>query len=656
MLSSPVRSTKDLKYSGSLTRKILLQITGSIAVVILASTVVNYFQVINKLKSQTLEQLEKYSIERGEREKSIFVLAEDNHPIFKKVFIEQLQLAQQQNQDPKAQFEQLLVKNQDGAIRNRPQIFDGKKQSGIYIAPSVPITPEIHRRIVILYNLLNSYGSAWHNRFQDTYIITPENMTVIYWPEVPNWAKDTPAGYDMTKEEYFTISDKQHNPERKTAWTGLYYEKISKLWLTTCSTPVDINGKHIMTIGHDVSLNELLDRTINNHLAGSYNLIFRADGRLIAHPKLMNEIQEKNGNYNILESGNQSLKNIFQAVKDNSTGKVIIDNDKNSEYLAVTKLTGPDWYFVTVFPKSILAEQAIQTARFTLLMGLLSLVVVIIVVFLVLRQQVSVPLKELTMATNRIAEGDFNISVENHRQDELGTLAQALNLMAQEVEGRTKELQRSLEQQSVSVQQTTATMDELGASSRMSAEQAEAAAVGTQQVLTLVDGHEQSLKRDSSLREKVGQIAEELQSLSAQTHQIGNISKLVSELANQTNMLALNAAVEAVRAGEQGKGFGVVASEIRKLADQSKQFAEQINTLVLEIQKATNSTVKVTDEGRKTMESVVVAVNNIAINSEQISLNAKQQAIAIQEVVKAMNALNQDAAQTTDRIRHFNKI
>jgi len=651
MFSNPVHPNKNFRASGSLTRKILLQITGSIAVVILASTIVSYFQVINKLKSQTLEQLEKYSIERGEREKNIFVLAEDNHAIFKKVFLEQWQLARQQNQDPKAQFEQLLVKNKDGTFRNRPENFDGRREAGVYIPSSVPNTPETRRHVVLLYNLLNSYGSAWRNRFQNTYINTPENITIVYWPEVPNWIPNIVAGFDMTKEDYFLVSNKQNNPERKTAWTDFYYDKVSKLWLVTCSTPVDINGKHIITIGHDVLLDELLQRTIDNHLAGSYNLIFRADGRLIAHPKLMNEIQEKNGDFNILESENQSLKNIFQAVKDNSTDKVIIDNEKNGEYLAVTKVTGPDWYFVTVFPKSILAEQAIQTARFTLLIGLLSLIVVIGVVLVVLRQQVALPLKHLTAATNRIAKGDFNIAVENSREDELGDLAQSLNLMAQEIDARTRELQKALEQQAVSVQQTTTTMDELGSSSRMSAEQAEAAAAGTQEVLTLVDGQAQAFNYGSSLKEKVGQIAEEIKRLSEQTHQIGTISNLVSGLANQTNMLALNAAVEAVRAGEKGRGFGVVASEIRKLADQSKKFAEQINALVLNIQNATNATVKVTDEGRTTVESVVAAMNNIAVNSQQISLTAKQQAIAIQEVVKAMNALNQGAAQTTERIR-----
>ncbi|MDX2096729.1 MAG: methyl-accepting chemotaxis protein [Leptolyngbyaceae cyanobacterium bins.59] len=213
-----------------------------------------------------------------------------------------------------------------------------------------------------------------------------------------------------------------------------------------------------------------------------------------------------------------------------------------------------------------------------------------------------------------------------------------------EIAVTVEEHERTATQQAAAVSQTTTTMDELGASSRQSAEQAEAAATGAKQVLALMDSGNQM--SGSSLREKVGQIAEQILRLSEQTSQIGTISTLVSDLANQTNMLALNAAVEAVRAGEHGKGFGVVAAEIRKLADQSKKSAERINTLVMDIQNATNSTVMVTDEGTKTVENIVTAVNNIALNSQQISLTAKQQAIAIQQVVDAMNAINQGASQT----------
>lgn len=208
--------------------------------------------------------------------------------------------------------------------------------------------------------------------------------------------------------------------------------------------------------------------------------------------------------------------------------------------------------------------------------------------------------------------------------------------------------------QATSINQTTTTIDELGTSSYQSSEQAELAAAKVREVLALVDGGIQSNYdsglTDFSLNEKVRRIAEQITHLNEHSLQISSISTLVSDLANQTNMLALNAAVEAVRAGENGKGFAVVAAEIRKLAEQSKKSAERINSLVLDIQKATNTTVVVTDEGRKTVANVIKAVNSINVNTQQISLTAKQQAVAIQQIVEVMNSINFGAAQTASGI------
>lgn len=234
---------------------------------------------------------------------------------------------------------------------------------------------------------------------------------------------------------------------------------------------------------------------------------------------------------------------------------------------------------------------------------------------------------------------------------QMNASASAIAASTIEITTTIEQQERNTIQQASSVNQTTTTMDELAASSRQSAEQAEASAAGARQVLLLVDGRTQEGQfSQSSLREKVGDIAAQILHLSEQTNQIGTISTLVSDLASQTNMLALNAAVEAVRAGEHGKGFAVVAAEIRKLADQSKRSAEKINVLVVDIQKSTNSTVMVTGEGTKTVEKIVDAIKTIAINGQQISLTSNQQAIAVQQVVEAMNSLNIAARETASGI------
>lgn len=237
-----------------------------------------------------------------------------------------------------------------------------------------------------------------------------------------------------------------------------------------------------------------------------------------------------------------------------------------------------------------------------------------------------------------------------------------------EIAATIEQQERIAVQQAASVNQTTTTMDELGASSRQSAMQAESALENASHVLNMAAEGSKVVQKTQqgmlTLTEKVGGIAEQVLHLSQQTNQIANITNLVSDLANQTNMLAINATVEAVRAGEQGKGFGVVAREIRKLADQSKTSAAEINDLINDIQNAINKTVMVTDEGNTTLDNslkltegtadtfnhVANAINSVVVSSQQIYLNTKQQALAIEQVVDAMNALNKGAAEAASGI------
>ncbi|MGB8698030.1 MAG: methyl-accepting chemotaxis protein, partial [Thermosynechococcaceae cyanobacterium] len=139
-----------------------------------------------------------------------------------------------------------------------------------------------------------------------------------------------------------------------------------------------------------------------------------------------------------------------------------------------------------------------------------------------------------------------------------------------QIASAVEQQERYLADQAASVNETTTTMEELGASSRQAAEQADASAAGAQQALSISgDGAKivtRTISGISELQLKVEAIADKIMQLSEQTTQISSISDLVADIANQTNMLSLNAAVEAARAGEQGKGFAVVAGEVRKLA------------------------------------------------------------------------------------------
>ncbi|WP_199248118.1 methyl-accepting chemotaxis protein [[Phormidium] sp. ETS-05] len=258
--------------------------------------------------------------------------------------------------------------------------------------------------------------------------------------------------------------------------------------------------------------------------------------------------------------------------------------------------------------------------------------------------------------------------VANGTTSSLNEIATAIAESSTEIAATMEQQERTVNHQATAVNQTTTTMNELGTSSRHSASQAEASAIGAKKVLSLGDRGMKAVDNTSSgmntIRAKAGETAGQILHLSEIASQISSISTIISDIANRTNILALNAGVEAVRAGEHGKGFGVVASEIRKLADQSKSSAEKIVALVLDIQNAINLTVMMTDETIKTVETGVEifeetstaftgvrdAINEIVMSTQQISLNAQQQVQAIEQVVDAMNTLNGAARETVSGI------
>jgi len=232
-----------------------------------------------------------------------------------------------------------------------------------------------------------------------------------------------------------------------------------------------------------------------------------------------------------------------------------------------------------------------------------------------------------------------------------------------EISAAVSEHERVVGQQAAAVAQTTATMEELGVSAGQSSQQAESASNAAREAqaltgagLKLADKTEEGMTR---VKEKVNAVANQILRLSEQAGQIGLIANLVSDLASQTNMLALNAAVEAARAGEQGKGFAVVAAEVRQLAEQSKKSAERANALVIDIQKATNAAVMVTEAGTVTVNEVSVIAqqtgqtfttladiaSGVYENAQQVLLNSQEQVRSIRQVAEAMRSLSSGSSE-----------
>ncbi|RKZ38154.1 MAG: hypothetical protein DRQ49_14330 [Gammaproteobacteria bacterium] len=450
----------------SLTRSTILKMGIWITLVIITMTIVNYWRIMSNLELQIVEQLDAYITDQVHHESSLFTLSEEDHVIFKQEFL--FRLKQMGNEVPRERFHKIFQAQEDGTVRMHPHFFHGFQQHNStaiiksltgFIGQNTTITDDMIRRIVIIFDMLTTFGpawTAWQDRFPNFYVNLPENISLTYYPNTA-WGLEVPADFDDREEFWFLIAEKKHHPTREALWTSVYYDAIAEDWMVSYVTPVDVNGQHLITIGHDILLNELFERTINVHLEGAHNIIFREDGRLIVHPDKMDEIREKGGKIDIPNTGDPHLIHIFQQVTSIKPGEVVINDTEYDEYLAFTKIKGPDWYFVTVYPKSQLAHFAFNTARFILIVSVISLFVEMTILLLVLRWQVTLPLQNFLSATKQIAAGDFNIEATQHlplsRCDEIGELAQSFNSMA-------GQLQTSFDTLDTKVIERTAQLDD----------------------------------------------------------------------------------------------------------------------------------------------------------------------------------------------------
>jgi C4-dicarboxylate-specific signal transduction histidine kinase len=429
-----------------------------IAVIIALSTLFSYLHMRQALRTETLSRLRQQVSERGQREEAIFLLAEDNHAFLKKALLERLQALHSQPEDVKARFERLFTRLPDGTIRNRPELLDGTRMVQGFIPRGVAVEASFRTRFMAAHDVLTWYGPVFYLRFQTTYIALMEGAIVGFWPTAPTWSQQLGPDFSVADYEDFTLSQRDKNPRRLTIWTGIYKEEVSKLWLASVATPVDLDGRQIATIGHDLLLEELMTRTINDHLPGAYNVLFRDDGQLIAHPD--QKLERATVAYDILNKARQPaiadevlgsqevadhLRSLFERVKGRSSDQAILELPEYDEYIAVTRLRGPGWNLATVLPEPVLSQPAFLAARYVLLLGLLSLLVELSIMYRVLQRQIARPLLRLTQATDKVAAGDFKVALDTSRDDELGQLAGSFQLMADEVQRREEALRQANE-------------------------------------------------------------------------------------------------------------------------------------------------------------------------------------------------------------------
>jgi methyl-accepting chemotaxis protein len=297
-------------------------------------------------------------------------------------------------------------------------------------------------------------------------------------------------------------------------------------------------------------------------------------------------------------------------------------------------------------------------------------------------------LKRMAHVAERIASGDLTVeAMPQSERDILGNAFAAmvsrlkshmngisegfavLNTAASEILAATTQVVSGTAETAAAISETTATVEEVRQAARLSAEKAKNVSNNAQRVTQTSQSGQAAVEDTAAvmlrIRDQMETITKTIVRLSEQSQSIGGIIASVTDLADQSNLLAVNASIEAARAGEQGKGFTVIASEIKSLAEQSKQATAEVRGILSEVQKATGAAVMATEQGTKAVDDGVKqskqageAIKVLADSSTeatqaatQIVSSSQQQVVGMDQVGIAMENIRLAGTQTAASMR-----
>ena len=336
---------------------------------------------------------------------------------------------------------------------------------------------------------------------------------------------------------------------------------------------------------------------------------------------------DEQGNWLVPPANAKQANELLAALKNDPKQREHSWRDGNEEFLSVsTPVAGEGWTVVATLPKAEL-DAPVHAVGLRLAIGsLIALVLAVVASVVLLRRKLS-PLGQLVERAQALGRGQLSVRVEARSHDEIGELARSFNQMAdalaftvEQVRGSSRAvtersqqlsqlsdqtLRRSAEQSSQidsmasAVEEFSATAqniaDGMQRTERLVQENAQQTRTGTQ----AMQGASGALEQ---IADSLASTAELIKGLDGRSQQIGGIIGVISGIAEQTNLLALNAAIEAARAGEQGRGFAVVADEVRQLAGRTSEATREISQMIGAVQGETQRAMGAIDEGNRLME------------------------------------------------------
>ena len=459
-----------------------------------------------------------------------------------------------------------------------------------------------------------------------------------------------PDGYDPRTRPWYEDALNSST----SSLTEPYIDAATGQMVITIGTAVKKAGQTLGVVGADLTLETITDNINSLNFNGmGYAFLVNADGKILVHPN--KELSTKN------------LKDIYaQETPTISTNISEVKLDGKTRIVTFAPIKGlgnTNWYVGLSIDKDK-AFAALGDFRTTAIIATLIAVVSIIALLGLLIRLLMQPLHVMTRAMQNIAEGEGDLTrrLNIESQDEFGTLATAFNHFVQRIHTSISEVASATEhvnevalrvvsasnssmvnsdEQASRTNSVAAAINELGAAAHEIARNAAQASHQASDARGLAEEGQQVVERSINSMQQLSQMLStssgHIESLNDKTVNIGQILEVITSISQQTNLLALNAAIEAARAGEAGRGFAVVADEVRNLAHRTQESAQQVQTMIEELQISARESVSTMEESQRHSQ-----------NSVEIANRAGERLVSVTERIGEIDGMNQSVATATE--------